>query len=155
MGKVVVVVKDYIFLADVSSSLHIRKKRVIDKTANGGLPVHLSMARYIVNIQKDGVPHCVGTILDADIIISTPYCIDERPGAMFTILSNSRLNNNGTPHHITRRSSAPGFGIGDYLKDFSLFIKFYLRINNQASDYNCSSIELTISYSVVQNYSTY
>ena len=113
------------FFADISSSLHVRLKRVIDKTAKGGLPVHLSMARYIVNIQKDGVPHCVGTILDADIIITTTDCIRDRHGAKFTILSNSRLRNNGTPHHVTRSILAPGFAFGDYLKNFSLFIKFY------------------------------
>ena len=121
IGKEVVVVVDLTFFADVSSSLHIRKKRVIDKTANRGLPVHLSMARYIVNILKNGVSHCAGTILDADIIITTPYCIDERPG-VYTILSNSRLRNNGTPHHITRTSSPPLFGFGNFSNDSVFFI---------------------------------
>ena len=122
MGKEMVAIVDLFFFADASSSLHIRNKRVIDKTTNGGLPVHLSMARYIVNILKNGVSHCAGTILDSDIIITTPKCIDKRPGDMLTILTNSRLRNNGTPHRVTRSSSNVQFGFGDYLKDFSLLI---------------------------------
>ena len=117
------------FFADVSSSLHIRKKRVIDLTHNAG-PVQLSRARYIVNILKNGERHCAGTILDADIIMTTHYCSDERSGAIYTILSESRLVNNGTPHHVIRRLFVQGIGVGDYLKDFSLFIKFYLAIIN-------------------------
>ena len=76
------------------------------------------MARYIVNIQMDGVSHCVGTILDEDIIVTSTDCIDDIPRTKFTILSNSRLRNNGTPHHVTRSISAPGFAFGDYLKNF-------------------------------------
>ena len=121
MGKEVVAVVNFIFFLEQSSSLHIRKKRVIDLTRNGG-PVHLSRAPYIVNILKNGESHCAGTILDADIIITTPYCIDERPGATYRILSNSRLRNNGTPHHVTSRSSSLFHGFGNFSNGFFFFI---------------------------------
>ena len=111
------------FFVEESSSLHIRKKRVIDKTRNGGQPIQLSRAPYIVNILKNRISHCAGAILDADIIITIPNCIVNTPGVTYTILSNSALRNHGTPHHIERRSVDPGFSYGDYLKDFSLFIK--------------------------------
>ena len=94
-------------------NLHIRKKRVIDRTRNGGMPVHLSRAPYIVNILKNEISHCAGTILDTDIIVTTPYCIAERPGVTYTILSNSALRNNGTPHHIIKRTSNPAYAFGD------------------------------------------
>ena len=102
-----------------SSSLHVRRKRVVDLTRNGGIPIHLSRAPYIVNILKNGISHCAGVILDADIIISTEDCIAEMPGVRYMILSNSALRNNGTPHHIVRRSSNPALNFGDYLNDFS------------------------------------
>ena len=96
--------------------LHSRKKRVIDNTATGGLPIHLSMARYIVNILRNGVSHCAGTILDEDIIISTSFCVSES-GATYTILSNSRLRNNGTPHRIIRKSFNAPLGFGNFWND--------------------------------------
>ena len=102
-----------IFSAEESSGLHIRKKRVIDLTRNGGIPIRLSRARYIVNIQKNGVSHCAGTILAADIIITIPKCIAEIHGVTYTILSNSALRDNGTAHHVERRSSEPGMDFGD------------------------------------------
>ena len=100
------------------------------------MPLHLSRARYIVNIQKNGRSHCAGTILDADVIITSHYCIDERPGVTFTILSNSRLRNNGTPHHVIRRSFTPLFGFGNSVK-----IKQFCFIYNKR-------LQLTILFTV-------
>ena len=104
-------------------SLHIRKKRVIDSTPNGGIPIHLERAPYIVNILENGRSNCAGTILDADIIITIPNCIDERPGVTHTILSNSALKNNGTPHHITKRSLNAQLGFRNFLNYFVFLIK--------------------------------
>ena len=123
--------------AEESSNLLIRKKRVIDKTRNGGLPIQLSRAPYIVNILKNGRSHCAGAILEADIIITTRLCVAEIPGVTFTILSNSALRNNGTPHHIVRRSSNPGFGFGDSFNYFAFIIKKELIEINYLI-YNCS-----------------
>ena len=103
--------------------MHIRKKRVIDLTRNGGRPIFLSKAPYIVHILKNGMSHCAGTILYADIIITIPTCILERREVAYTILSNSVLRNNGTPHHIQRRSSTARFGNGVTLNYFAFLIK--------------------------------
>ena len=103
--------------------MHIRKKRVIDLSRNEGRPTPLRRAPYIVQIQKNGRSHCAGTILDADIIITIPNCILEIPGVVYTILSNSALRNNGTPHHIARRSSTARFGNSVTLNYFAFLIK--------------------------------
>ncbi|XP_033227067.1 chymotrypsin-1-like [Belonocnema kinseyi] len=63
--------------AQESSDLHIRKKRVINRTNNGQVPGSLQRAPYIVNIVKDGLSHCAGIILDSDIILTVPSCIKE------------------------------------------------------------------------------
>ena len=107
-----------IFSAEESSSLHIRKKRVIDLTPNGGEPIQLLRAPYIVNILKNGRSHCAGTILDANIIITIPSCIVQIPGVKYRILSNSVLKNNGTPHRVVATSSNPGFSFGNSFNNF-------------------------------------
>ena len=119
-----------IFSAEESSSLHVRRKRVVDKTRNGGIPIPLFRAPYIVNILQNGMSHCAGAILDADIIITTPYCFSEIPGIKYTILSNSALKNNGTPHRIIGRSSNPAFGFGNYFNEFAFSIKEKFMINS-------------------------
>ena len=75
------IVEEYeFFSAEESTSLHIRKKRVIDKTRNGGSPIQLSMAPYIVNILKNERSHCAGVILDIHefaykcVLIRAPLC---------------------------------------------------------------------------------
>ena len=103
--------------------MNIRKKRVVDLTQNGGTPIHLSRAPYIVQILQNGMSHCAGAILDADIIITTRYCVAQNPGMTYTILSNSALKNNGTPHRIKKRSSNPAFDFGDYLNAFVFSIQ--------------------------------
>ena len=118
-----------------SSSLHIRKKRVVDRTRNGGIPINLSRAPYIVNILRNGASHCAGAILDADIIITAPLCVTIIPPGTYTILSNSALRNNGTPHYIVKRSLHPGFRFGDSFNYFVFLIKTELiEINDPIND---------------------
>ena len=117
--------------------MHIRKKRVIDKTRNGGVPIHLARAPYIVNILQNGKSHCAGTILDTNIIITIPFCVAEHYGVNYTILSNSALRNNGTPHHIERRSLNARLGFGNSLNYFIFLIKKDLIEYNYLI-YNCS-----------------
>ena len=63
--------------------------------------------------------HCAGAILDADIIITNPNCFFEMHEVTYTILSNSALKNNGTPHHIVRRSIEPRLYFGNSLNYFA------------------------------------
>ena len=73
--------------------------------------------------------HCAGAILDADIVITIPTCIFEIPEVTYTILSNSALRNNGTPHHIIRKSVDQGPSYGDSLNYFTFLIKKELVTN--------------------------
>ena len=109
-----------IFVAEESSHLHIRKKRVIDKTRNGELSIQLSMAPYIVNILNARTSHCAGTILESDIIVTSPNCVSENSGTNFTILSGSVMRNGGTPHRIIGRSQHADFNLGILQTIFSL-----------------------------------
>ena len=101
--------------------MHVRRKRVIDTTRNGGIPIRLSRAPYIVNILRNGISHCAGVILEADIVITARLCVAETPEVRYMILSNSALKNNGTPHRIERKSSNPVYRFGDYLNDIAFF----------------------------------
>ena len=88
-------------IAEDSTDLHTRKKRVIDRTRNGHLPVgHLTRAPYIVNILRNGVPHCAGAILEYDVILSSKSCIGE-DYHQFSVLSGSPMRHEGTHHNIT------------------------------------------------------
>ena len=108
--------------------LHSRKKRVIDESPAGGSPVHLSMARYVVNILRNGVSHCAGAILAADIIITIPFCVETHDNVTYTILSNSRLRNGGTPHHISIKSANVDLGFGNSLNVYTFFITIIIMI---------------------------
>ena len=103
----------------------MRRKRVIDLTRNGGTPISLFRAPYIVNILHNEISQCAGAILDADIIITAPLCIDESHGVTYntTILSNSALRDKGTPHHVVRSSSNRGYGFGDSFNYFAFLIR--------------------------------
>ena len=91
------------------------------------------MARYIVNILRNDVSHCAGAILDDDIIISASFCVADQRGVRYTILYNSRLRNNGTPHFITRKSEEAPLGFGNLLNDFFLFIRIIIIIKTVIS----------------------
>ncbi|XP_033226980.1 brain-specific serine protease 4-like [Belonocnema kinseyi] len=107
-----------------SSVMHIRKKRIIDKTPSGRLPEKLERAPCIVNILKNGVSHCAGCILHSMIVITAAYCVrDTYPFAKFTILSGSEMRNNGTFHRIQRKLLHPHSDLALVLVDPPIDIK--------------------------------
>ena len=148
--------KDHNF-ADYSSELHIRKKRLLDQSPNGGRSVQLTMAPYIVNILRNGVRHCSGTILHPDIILSVISCTWTPFPVSVSILSNSPMRNEGTHHNITNQV----FGTVNYLgnssmllslqkkKDDALNAKFQrmklkVLLNNMFLQFYSKSIHLSI-----------
>ena len=77
------------------------------------MPVHLTMAPYIVNILKNGVSHCSGTILDPDIILSVTPCISTPFPASLSILSNSPMRDEGIHHNVTNQIFGNGNNLGN------------------------------------------
>ena len=95
-------------IAEDSTDLHIRKKRVIDNTQNGHHPAqHLARAPYIVNILKNGVPHCAGTILESDVILSSLACL-QRDNSHYSVFSGSTIKHEGNHHNISNRQYVYG-----------------------------------------------
>ena len=72
---------------------------------------------YIVNILKNGVPNCGGSILLSTLIITAAHCIKD--DAIYSVLSGSRHENRGIPHNITRKIIYPLFIPGGLLNDLA------------------------------------
>ncbi|XP_033223502.1 trypsin-like [Belonocnema kinseyi] len=87
-----------------SSNLHIRQKRVINIRKQGDGPVTIGTVPYIVNIRRDNISECAGTILSA-VHILTPYqCVYPASLERYTILSESAMRNSGYLHTIKKRT---------------------------------------------------
>ena len=76
---------------------------------------------YIVNIFKNGITHCAGTILSPIMIITAAHCVEDT--AMYHILSGSSCVNLGKHHNITRKIFHPsGYHPSRYSDDIALLI---------------------------------
>ncbi|XP_033223228.1 trypsin-like [Belonocnema kinseyi] len=90
---------------------HIRQKRVIRLDKDGrddGRQISLENAPYIVNIQKNNITACAGTILSAVFVLVLRSCVYSFPlysgrYSAYTILSGSASRDSGSPHTIRRR----------------------------------------------------
>ena len=74
-------------ITEKKSHLH-RQKRVTNRTIHGGHPVWIGYAPYVVNIQKDGHNICGGSILSAEVILSSARCFRDS-SANYSVLSGS------------------------------------------------------------------
>ena len=109
---------------------HIRIKRVIDKTLRGHVTNQLVRTPYVVNILKNGVSHCGGSILVSNIILTAAHCIrNTMPPSRFTILSGSSMRNNGTPHNIVRQIFHPLYDLGNSGKNLLSLKIFQIHCN--------------------------
>ena len=129
-----------------SSELHIRKKRLIDKTNIRSLPVQLTMAPYIVNILKDGNSICAGTILDPEIILTVENCFKEDLQSRIIVLSGSAVRNEGIPHNLTGRMFVSPTGLCNNNSSNLAFPDKEIDIYNKMTDF---------LYSDFKNFSTY
>ena len=63
----------------------------------------LTRVRSIVNILRNGIPHCAGAILEANVILTSRTCI-YGDFHRFSVLSGSTDKHEGTHHNITHRA---------------------------------------------------
>lgn len=88
---------------------HIRKKRVVDR-----LPLMTPFSAtiqdtpYVVNIRRNGSYTCMGSILAANIIITSGECIDD-PHMVYSVWSGSSYLNRGFRHNVVERHKHPGY----------------------------------------------
>ncbi|XP_033227449.1 phenoloxidase-activating factor 2-like [Belonocnema kinseyi] len=104
-----------------SSDLHIRKKRIIDTSLNGNRPVSLQQAPYMVNILRNEISYCGGSILDPTIILTAAHCVSEDIG-FYSILSNSAIADRGVRHKIIRKIIHPQYEQHQLLNDLALLV---------------------------------
>ncbi|XP_033223513.1 trypsin-like [Belonocnema kinseyi] len=88
--------------SEESSEIHIRPKRVIDLTNVGRWPVHILSASYIVNILKDNISACSGSILSARFVLTVCQCVYPLPLERYSILSGSEMSTEGTNHAMKK-----------------------------------------------------
>ena len=87
-------------LAEESSDILVRKKRIIDKTENGNKPVAIENVPYIVNVLENRIPNCAASILSPNIVITAAHCVEDNSN--YTILSGSSFINRGNRHRVTK-----------------------------------------------------
>ena len=95
----------FVKFAEKSADLHVLKKRLIDNTPWINKQVMIENIPYVVNILRNGVPNCGGSILYPDIIITAGHCVIYN--TTYTILSGSRYINRGNHHNVIRKIIYP------------------------------------------------
>ncbi|XP_033218450.1 trypsin 3A1-like [Belonocnema kinseyi] len=122
--------------ADLEESwdLHIRRKRVIDRTLHGNRPVAIHEVPYIVNVKANKATICGGSILAPKIILTAAHCFlwHQHPllckkcsePIIYTILSGSEERNGGILHTIKKRITHPDFQPPLYSSDLALLVIF-------------------------------
>ena len=108
------------YISEESSDLHVRKKRLIDKSEFGDRPIEIGHVPYIVNIHKNGKTNCAGSILAPNIIITAAHCVYD--DAWYIILSGSSHENHGVPHNVTRKIIHPDYRLRRFPNDLALLI---------------------------------
>ena len=89
--------------------LLIRKKRLVDRTLNGNRPVTLEQVPYVVSVHENFNHTCTGTILFANVILTTFICVLEGTPERYTILSGSAYRSIGTRHFVTEIFRFPSY----------------------------------------------
>ncbi|XP_033217498.1 trypsin eta-like [Belonocnema kinseyi] len=102
-----------------SSSLIIRKKRLIDTRPKGNKPAKIEKVPYIVNLQRDGANQCGATILSEKIALTAAHCL-RRKNATYTIISGASNIEKGTHHKVVKRIVNPDFHAPKFPNDLAL-----------------------------------
>ena len=91
------------YIAEKSLDLHVRKKRLIDRTPNANKPVPIEQVPYIVSITKNGEHACGASILLSNILVTAAHCLESNArNTYFRILSGSARISQGKRHNITK-----------------------------------------------------
>ena len=92
-------------ITEKKSHLH-RQKRVTNRTIDGGYPVWIEYAPFMVNIQKNGRNKCGGSILSAEVILSSASCFIDS-SANYSVLSGSLQISRRIRHTIINKLIFP------------------------------------------------
>ncbi|XP_033214707.1 transmembrane protease serine 4-like isoform X2 [Belonocnema kinseyi] len=99
-----------------SSRLLIRKKRIIDRTRYESHEEPVPMiptiynVPYIVEIQKNGIHVCGGTILSANVIITAVFCVFQSlQRVRYIVKSGSTIIGAGRSHSVLEIRRHPSF----------------------------------------------
>ena len=117
-----------VIFAENSSNLHIRHKRLIDRSPIGNRRVIIQEVPYIVNIKRNAVSICGGSIISSTLVLTAAHCFVKNPELqirgpiVYTVLSGSEHKNRGIRHDIVRRITHPNFKPPWYINDVALIV---------------------------------
>ena len=97
----------WLTLTEELPNLHVRKKRVVDRSPYGVQQVTLWDAPYIVNIKLFRAYKCAGTILAADTILTSAECITNTE--LLSVWSGTSFINRGYRHNIVGHYRHPEY----------------------------------------------
>ena len=111
-------------LTEKSADHHVRKKRIIDRTSCGNLPVEIENVPYIVIVKQHGNPTCAGSILAPNIIITSAHCVADHHTTYSILSGTSCANGAGKPHNVIRKIIHPDYQPKTFTDDLALLIIF-------------------------------
>ena len=109
--------------------LLIRKKRLVDRTLNGNRPVTVQQIPYVVSVHENFNHTCTGTILFANVILTTALCVLEGPPQRYAILSGSAHRSIGTRHFVTEIFRHPQYHLSEMTNSNLALLKITPPIN--------------------------
>ena len=99
-------------LAEETFDLHVRKKRLIDLTPEGNMPIYYTRVPYLAHIKRYGKLNCAGSILSPHHILTTNECIFE-PKSAYRITTIARSAVTASNHSIMQVINRPGYLLND------------------------------------------
>ncbi|XP_033229407.1 trypsin-1-like [Belonocnema kinseyi] len=102
-----------------SSDIHIRKKCLIDKMPHKHVASKIQGVPNIVEVQKNFVTACAGSILASAIILTAAHCLSAK-NVGYSVLSYTPLKKFGTRHRFMKVIKHPDYRRRDFSNDLAL-----------------------------------